>query len=150
MRSPILPMPQEMASQAESSPPGVTGVASAEADVADAPEKIPVKVLILPKFSVGDVTGTLSGEAYYYYYHYLDGAPSYTVPGAAGDGRLFIRDGVALSLLGMGKVNAALSTMAILSDSRFDFSDAYILSIGCAGSALQNPVQPGWISAPAP
>lgn len=118
----------------------VTGVASAEADVADAPEKIPVKVLILPKFSFGDVTGTLSGEAYYYYYHYLDGAPSYTVPGAAGDGRLFIRDGVALSLLGMGKVNAALSTMAILSDSRFDFSDAYILSIGCAGSAVENSV----------
>lgn len=40
----------------------------------------------------------------------------------------------------MGKVNAALSTAAVLSDERFDFSDAYILSTGCAGSAMGSTV----------
>ena len=40
------------------------------------------------------------------------------------------RDGVALCVLGMGKVNAALTTMAVLSAGRFDYSQAYILSTG--------------------
>ena len=38
-------------------------------------------------------------------------------------------------LLGQGKVSAALNTTAVLSDPRFDFSDAYILPVGCGGSA---------------
>ena len=38
-------------------------------------------------------------------------------------------------LCGQGKVNAALSTAAVLSDQRFDFSGGYILSVGCGGSA---------------
>ena len=43
-------------------------------------------------------------------------------------------------LTGMGKVNSALSTMAVLLDSRFDFSDAYIISTGCAGTAVEYSV----------
>ena len=39
-------------------------------------------------------------------------------------------DGVALCVLGMDKVNAALTTMAVLSAGRFDYSQAYILSTG--------------------
>ena len=38
-------------------------------------------------------------------------------------------------ILGQGKVNAALNTAAVLSDERFDFSDAYILAVGCGGVA---------------
>ena len=30
--------------------------------------------------------------------------------------------------------------MAVLSDARFDFSDAYIISTGCAGSAMESTV----------
>ena len=52
-------------------------------------------------------------------------------------------DGVALCVLGMGKVNAALTTMAVLSDGRFDYSQAYILSTGCAGSAAETTVMGG-------
>ena len=37
----------------------------------------------------------------------------------------------------MGKVNTALSLQAILMDNRFDFSNAYIISTGCAGSAIE-------------
>ena len=44
---------------------------------------------------------------------------------------------MALYVTGMGKVNAATSLTSILNDSRFDFSDTYIISVGCAGSAIE-------------
>lgn len=50
---------------------------------------------------------------------------------------MYVKDGVALYVTGMGKVNSAMSLQAILSDSRFDFSDAYVFSTGCAGSAIE-------------
>lgn len=103
-------------------------------------EAIPVKVLILPKFEVDNMSGDFPGEAQYYYERYLDGAESYDIPGATEGNRLYVRDGVAMYVVGMGKVTAALNTMAVLSDARFDFSDAYIISTGCAGSSIENTV----------
>ena len=103
-------------------------------------EKIPVKVLILPKFEVGDLCGDFPGEAQYYYERYLVGAESFEIPNGTEGSSLYVKDGVALYLLGMGKVGAALSTMAILSDERFDFSEATILSTGCAGSSAGSSV----------
>ena len=103
-------------------------------------ETIPVKVLILPKFEIDGMSGDFPGEAQYYYEHYLEGAESYDIPGGTEGSRLYVRDGVAMYVLGMGKVAAALSTMAVLSDARFDFSDAYIISTGCAGSAMGSTV----------
>ena len=103
-------------------------------------EAIPVKVLILPKFEIDGMCGDFPGEAQYYYEHYLNGAESYDIPGGTEGSRLYVRDGVALYLLGIGKVTAALSTMAVLSDARFDFSNAYIISTGCAGSAMGSTV----------
>ena len=109
---------------------GDSGGGRQEAD----PERIEVKVLILPKFEVGEMAGDIPGEAQYYYEQYLDGGEAYEIAGD--DSKLYVKDGIALYLLGMGKVNAALGTMAVLSDERFDFSDAYIISTGCAGSAV--------------
>ena len=103
-------------------------------------EKIQIKVLILPKFEVDGMAGDFPGEAQYYYERYLDGCETYEIPGGVPGNMLYVKDGVALYLTGMGKVNAALSTMAVLSDDRFDFSDAYILSTGCAGSAVDTTV----------
>lgn len=103
-------------------------------------EKIPVKVLILPKFEVGEMSGDFPGEAQYYYEHYVEGGDEYEIAGAQEGSKMYIKDGAALFVTGMGKVNAALSTMAVLTDSRFDFSDAYIISTGCAGSAIEYSV----------
>lgn len=50
---------------------------------------VPVRILILPKFEMGEITGDFPGEAQFFYEEYL----------------------------------------------AFDFSDAYILSVGCGGSA---------------
>ena len=96
-----------------------------------------VDVLILPKFEVGELSGDFPGEAQRYYEAYLEGGEAYEI---AGGGTLYYRDGVALYTLGMGKVNAALGTMAVLTDSRFDFSSAYVISTGCAGSAVGSTV----------
>ena len=99
---------------------------------------LPVKVLLLPKFEIDEMSGDFPGEAQYYYEHYLTGADEYDIP--YNSGKLYYQDGIAMCVLGMGKINAALGTMAILSDTRFDFSEAFIISTGCAGSSTGNTV----------
>lgn len=109
------------------------GVVSTAEEVIVQALPLPVKVLLLPKFEVGEMAGDFPGEAQYYYENYLMDAEEYDV--AYCPGKLYFKDGVAMCVLGMGKINAALGTMAILSDSRFDYSEAYIISTGCAGSS---------------
>ena len=41
---------------------------------------LPVKVLLLPKFEIGEMAGDFPGEAQYYYEQYLMGAEEYDVP----------------------------------------------------------------------
>ena len=117
----------------------VLAVSPAPAEEADPQASpLPVKVLLLPKFEVGEMSGDFPGEAQDYYEHYRTGADEFDVPYSSG--KLYYQDGVAMCVLGMGKVNAALGTMAILSDTRFDFSEAFIISTGCAGSSSGNTV----------
>lgn len=99
------------------------------------PEKIQIKALVLPKFEEGEMSGDFPGEAQYYYEEYCSGGEEYEVAGGVEGHKLYVKDGVALYLTGMGKVNSALSAAAVLSDSRFDFSNAYVISTGCAGGA---------------
>jgi len=97
--------------------------------------KIPISVLILPKFEIGEMTGDAPGEAQLFYENMFTDADEYVIPGL-GDGTvMYVKDGHALCLAGVGKVDSGLRTAAILTDERFDFSDAYIISVGCSGSA---------------
>lgn len=100
-----------------------------------AAQKLPVRVLILPKFEVNEITGDFPGEAQFFYDEYLAGGEEYIITGCPDTWNVYYKDGIALCLTGQGKVSAALTVSAILSDERFDFSDAYILSVGCCGSA---------------
>ncbi len=100
-----------------------------------ADQRKPVRVLILPKFEIGAMAGDFPGEAQYFYEEYLIGCDTYVVNGCPDAIGLYYKDGVALCLVGQGKVTAALNTAAVLSDTRFDFSNAYILSVGCGGVA---------------
>ena len=52
---------------------------------------IPVKVLILPKFEIGDIDGDFPGEAQLFYEHYCAGCEEITVPTCLNDFRLFIK-----------------------------------------------------------
>ncbi len=99
------------------------------------PERLPVKVLILPKFEVGEIEGDFPGEAQYFYEEYLTRSDVYEVGAGEDTDKLYYKDGIALCLTGQGKVSAALTVSAVLSDARFDFTDAYILSVGCGGCA---------------
>lgn len=83
-------------------------------------QKLPVKVLILPKFEIGEMEGDFPGEAQFFYEEYLAGGETYEIAGSADAGKIYYKDGVALSLTGQGKVSAALTTAALLSDERID------------------------------
>lgn len=117
----------------------VSVFAEGAAELAQTP-KTPIKVLILPKFEIGNIEGDFPGEAQLYYEKYLKGGEEYEVAFGFEDNKLYVKDGVALYITGMGKVNAALSTATILSDPRFDFSDAYIVSTGCSGTSRGSSV----------
>lgn len=101
---------------------------------------VKIKVLILPKFEVDEMAGDFPGEAQHYYEAYCQGGSEYDIRGSQDGNSLYVKDGVALYVTGMGKVNAATSLTTLLTDSRFDFSDAYILSTGCAGSSWEGTV----------
>ncbi len=116
----------------------ITPLAAQPAQEASGP--IDIKVLILPKFENGEMGGDFPGEAQYYYEAYVQGGDEYDIAGGMPGHKLYVKDGVALYVTGMGKVNSAMSTMAVLLDPRFDFSDAYILSTGCAGSTPEYTV----------
>lgn len=98
---------------------------------------IAIKALILPKFESGEMAGDFPGEAQYYYEGYCMGGEEYDIVGGFEGNKLYVKDGIALYVTGMGKVNTALSLQAVLMDNRFDFSNAYIISTGCAGSAIE-------------
>ena len=83
------------------------------------------------------MAGDFPGEAQYYYESYCMGGEEYDIVGGFEGNKLYVKDGIALYVTGMGKVNTALSLQAILMDNRFDFSNAYIISTGCAGSAIE-------------
>ena len=114
----------------------LTGFAAGELLPQKTAARIPVKVLILPKFEVGELDGDFPGEAQHYYQTYLKDSAAYDVSGNS----LYVKDGVALCVTGMGKVSAALTVMSVLTDPRFDFSDAYVISTGCAGTARDTTV----------
>ncbi len=99
------------------------------------PKKI--KVLILPKFEIGEMTGDMPGEAQLYYEEYLNGAEEYEIEGGHKDNKLYVKDDIAMLITGESKVNSALSLDAALRDERFDYSDAYIIGTGCAGSGTE-------------
>ena len=102
----------------------------------------PVKIdaLILPKFENGEMSGDFPGEAQYYHEAYTEGGDVYDIPGAPAGHQLYVKDGIALFVTGMGKVNTAVSLTSLLTDDRFDFSDAYFLATGCAGSSTEYTV----------
>lgn len=102
------------------------------------PKKI--KVLILPKFEIGEMTGDMPGEAQLYYEEYLNGAEEYEIEGGHENNKLYVKDDIAMLITGESKVNSALSLDAALRDERFDYSDAYIISTGCAGSGTETTV----------
>lgn len=98
-------------------------------------KKLPVKVLIVPHFEIGEMKGDAPGEAQMFFEEYFKNCDVYS--GADGTAIYYNPENeAAMYFTGVGKVNAAMSTTAILSDDRFDYSNSYILAVGCSGGAI--------------
>ena len=92
-----------------------------------------VKVFVGAMFEIGQNTGDRAGEFQYWYERYWKGAKPIQVPGALQP--VYCNpDGVCGAVLGMGKVNSSASMQAILQNRAFDFSKAYYLISGVAGT----------------
>ncbi len=94
---------------------------------------IEVKVMIFAMFEVGKYRGDFPGEFQYWVEGFNLDQHQVKVPGAYTP-VLYNDDGICGTVIGVGKSNAAASVMAILADPHFDFSHAYFISSGCAGS----------------
>jgi purine nucleoside permease len=96
-------------------------------------EPVKVKVFVAAMFEIGQNTGDRAGEFQYWYERYWKSATPITVPGALQP--VYCNpDGVCGAVLGMGKVNSSSSMQAILQNPRFDFSKAYYVISGVAGT----------------
>lgn len=100
-------------------------------------DKIAIDILVLPKFELGELSGDMPGELQYYYEEYVEDGDVYEIEGVSEQSKLYVKGGIAVYLAGMCKVDSALNTALLLSDERFDFSDTYVISTGCAGAAAE-------------
>lgn len=97
---------------------------------------IPVKVFVGAMFEIGKNTGDRAGEFQHWYERYWMNAKPIEVTGAIAP--VYCNDdGVCGAVLGMGKVNSSASMQAILLNPRFDFSKAYYILSGVAGTPPQ-------------
>lgn len=101
------------------------------AQKAPATKPIPIKVVVVAMFEVGEDTGDKPGEYQLWVEReHLD--QIIPVPTAFHHARLN-KDGVLGILTGMGTAKAAASVMAVGLDPRFDFSHAYWIVAGIGG-----------------
>ncbi len=106
---------------------------SSVASTAHAEERVKVKVFVGAMFEIGKNTGDRAGEFQHWYERYWMNAAAKNVPGALNP--VFCNnDGVCGSVLGMGKTNSSASMQAILLNPQFDFSEAYYIMSGVAGT----------------
>ena len=99
-----------------------------------AQKKTSLRVIIVPKFEIGEMTGDFPGEAQLFYERYCSGCIETEIPHMPSTGHFYVNEeGVGILVTGSGKTAAGLSLMALLSDESYDCSDAYIVSVGCGG-----------------
>lgn len=93
----------------------------------------PVKTMIFAMFEIGDYRGDFPGEFQYWVEGFNLDQHQIVVPGAYAP-VLYNDDGVYGTIIGVGKSKAAASVTAVLLDPRLDFSEAYFITSGCAGT----------------
>ncbi len=104
---------------------------------ADIPEKTALRVLIVSKFEIGEMTGDFPGEAQLFYERYCAGCKETEIPHMPPNAHFYVNpeNGTGLLVTGSGKTAAGLSLMAVLLSEACDYADTYIVSVGCAGGS---------------
>ena len=107
------------------------------ASFAGCAKKPALRTIIIPKFEVGEMAGDFPGEAQLFYEHYCDGCEEVQIPNMPTTGHFYVNEenGVGILVTGSSKTAAGLSLMALLSSDLYDYSDAYIVSVGCGGGS---------------
>lgn len=84
------------------------------------PQKPALKVIIIPKIEVGEMTGDFTGEAQLFYDEYCAGCEETEIPNMPPTGHFYVNEenGVGLLVTGSGKTAAGLSLMAVLSSMK--------------------------------
>lgn len=103
-------------------------------------EKKPaLSVIIIPKFEIGEMSGDFPGEAQLFYERYCADCEEVEIPNMPPTAHFYVNkeNGVAILVTGSGKTAAGLSLMAVLSSELYDYSDAYIVSVGCGGGSAE-------------
>ena len=102
-----------------------------------ASEKKKLHVIIVPKFEIGEMSGDFPGEAQLFYERYCMGHEEIAIPHLPSTAHFYVNEnnGVGILVTDSGKTAAGLSLMALLSSELYDTSDAYIVSVGCAGGS---------------
>jgi purine nucleoside permease len=98
-----------------------------------AAEPVKVKVFAASMFEIGKNTGDRAGEFQHWYERYWKDSEPVAVKGVLNP-VYCDADGVCGSVLGMGKVSSSASMQAILLDPNLDFSQAYFIISGVAGT----------------
>lgn len=104
-------------------------------------DAIPIKVVVLVNFEIGEVTGDTAGEFQYWMERGIDGqSPLSCTPlkYSTYDACLDYNNGVLVTFTGLTADKAAASVMALGLDNRFDFSKSYWLIGGIAGIDANN------------
>ena len=102
-----------------------------------APKKEAVSVLIIPKFEIDEMSGDFPGEAQFFYEKYCKDCEEIEIPNMPDTAHFYYNDDndVGLLVAGVGKSIAGLSLSSLLSSDSYDFSNAYIVSVGCSGGS---------------
>ena len=102
-----------------------------------ADKKTALKVIIVPKFEVDEITADFPGEAQLFYEKYCQSCEETEVPHMPPTGHFYVNkeNGVGILITGSGKTAAGLSLSAVLSSDLYDYSEAYIVSVGCGGGS---------------
>ena len=102
-----------------------------------APKKTPLRVILIPKFEIGEMSGDFPGEAQLFYEKYCADCKEVALKNAPPTAHFYVNEanGVGMLVTGSGKTAAGLSLMALLSSERYDCADAYLVSVGCAGGS---------------
>lgn len=106
---------------------------------ADRTEKKKISVLIVPKFEIGEISGDFPGEAQLFYERYCPGCEEIAIEHLPAGARFYANEdgGTAILVTDSCKSAAALSLAAVLSSDLYDFSGAYIVSVGCGGGSAE-------------
>lgn len=98
---------------------------------------VKIKALIIPKFEIGEMSGDDIGEAQLLYEKYCPEAKETVLPNMPETAHFYVNEssGAAVLVTGSGKTACALAMTAVLSNKSYDFSDTFIVSVGCAGGS---------------